>query len=128
MHRPVAISGLTVLIVLTCSTTIHKTYATISIGVFISHVYLHLVYIQFHSSHNTTLQCTCSELANLVGESKVNPKRREDETLERLSCGEIVAVLGDSSDVRVIQVDQFPVVFDTRGGDGLGENGGATGD
>lgn len=112
---------------LRCSTTIHKTYAAIFIDIFISHVYLHLVYFQFHSSHNTALQSTRLELADLVGESKVNAKWREDEALERLSCGKVVAVLGDGRDVRVIQVDEFPVVFDTRGSNRFGEDGGATG-
>lgn len=107
--------------------TIHRTYVAIFIGIFIRYVYLHLFYFQFHSSHNTALQCTRLELSNLVGESKINAKRREDEALECLSCGKVVAILSDGRNVRVIKVDQFPVFFYARGSYRFGEDGGATG-
>lgn len=64
----------------------------------------------------------------LVRESKSHSKRRKDETLERFSGREVVRVFGNRSHVRLVEMDQFPVILDTRGSHGFGEDGGATGD
>lgn len=53
----------------------------------------------------------------LVGESKIKTKGWEDESLECLLRSQLVSVLGNSSHIRVIQLDQVAVVFNTRGCD-----------
>ena len=65
----------------------------------------------------------------LIGETKVNTERREDKTLELVLGLELVAVLLDSSEILGVQLDQVGAVgLDAGWGDGLGQDGGTTGD
>jgi hypothetical protein len=59
----------------------------------------------------------------LVGESKVNAKRRVDEALPLLLGDNVAGVVVQRLGVLGAQVDDFAVGRDARRSDGLGEDG-----